>query len=397
MRKILIALFIVLDLAVFAVLGTLLYTRGTATALLQPQPSPVLSQPTPAAYPTLAADTSDNAVVSQGRVTPARNADLSLTIAGVAKEVLVSEGDRVEANQLLLRLDSQQQETVVAQAEAVLKRTQAILAELKAGPRPQEVAVKQAGLAAAQAAYQELKQGPNPQDLIAARADLANAEATRRQAQAAYDRIGGANNPTIATTSQSRALEQATNASNAAKARLDALQAPPSSAQFAAAYASIQSAQAELDLVMAGPRAEEITAAEADVEAAEAVLAQSKLKLAETELRAPFAGTVANLQIEPGEQVRDGYIVMKVIDSSDWQIQTTNLDEQTVNQIHVGDPVTVTFVALPGLELAGTVRRVELVGEENQGNVFYTVTVEPSQKDARIRGNMTAQLKFESK
>ena len=61
-------------------------------------------------------------------------------------------------------------------------------------------------------------------------------------------------------------------------------------------------ATAQLALINDGARTELIAAAEADVASAQATLDQAKAALAETELKAPFAGTIAELTILPGEQ-----------------------------------------------------------------------------------------------
>ena len=180
-------------------------------------------------------------------VVPVTSATLSLPTGGIVAELLVAEGDQVEQGQPLLRLDAARQAAAVAQAEAAVLSAESRLAEFQAGPRPQEIAVAQgaveaaraqlakleqgaraedvsaaaAALAGAQAALQKVRQGPDENEFIAAQSELDNAEAARRQAQAAYDRIS--QHPDIGLRPESLQLEQATNAYNAAKARLNAL------------------------------------------------------------------------------------------------------------------------------------------------------------------------------
>ncbi|MGD2206141.1 MAG: biotin/lipoyl-binding protein [Anaerolineae bacterium] len=384
-------------------------------------------------------------VVAEAVVVPARSANLSLSTGGIVAEVFVAEGDQVGAGQVLLRLDASQQAAAVAQAEAQLRRVQSALAEVIAGPRPEEIGAAQAAvevaqaqlarvqqgarseeiaaakasLAAAWASLQKLREGPGEGELVAARADVANAEATLRQAQAAYDRVKS--EPNITARPESLQLEQATNAYEAAKARLkalqegpsgadvaaaqaqidqaqaglDALKAPARSAEVAAAEAEIQRAQAQLDLLLAGARPETIAAAEAEVAAAEAALEQAQVALAETELQAPLAGTVASLDAKVGEQVAPGAPIVVLADLSAWQIETDDLTELNVVRVHEGDPVTVTFDAVPDLELPGLVVRIEAIGKDKMGDITYTVIIQPDRFDERLRWNMTASVVIE--
>jgi multidrug resistance efflux pump len=339
----------------------------------------------------------EKGIVSEAKVVPVTTAALGFPTGGRINEVLVKEGDRVEANQVLMRLDSRQQAAAVAQAEAALKGAQARFDELKAGARPQEIAVAEAGLAGAQAAMQKLQQGADQQQLIAARADLANAEAALKQAQAAYDRAGGASNPFASMLPTSLALEQTINSSNAARARLAALQDDPHAVDLAMAKADIQRAQAQLDLIKAGTRPETLAAAESDVASAKAALDQARIALAKTELRSPFAGLIASLDAKVGEQVGAGVPMLRVGDCSSWQIETTDLTELNIARVREGDAATITFDALPELKLSGTIDRIRMFGENKQGDIVYTVVVKPGQHDERLRWNMTAKVTVASK
>ncbi len=329
-------------------------------------------------------------VVADGRVTPAQEAALSLPLGGIVAEALVVEGDRVEAGQVLLRLDATRQRTAVAQAEAQLQRAQARLAELQAGARPEEIAAAQAALDAAIAALERTRQGADEAQLIAARAQLANAEATLRQAQAAYDQVSWRND--IGALPQAAQLEQATNAYQAARAQLDDLLKGPNAADVEAAAARVRQAQAQLDLTRSGARPETIAAAQAEVTVASAALEQALAALAETELRAPFAGTVAALNAKVGEQIAAGAPVVRLADFSSLRIETEDLTEMDIVAVREGSRATVVFDAIPGLELPATVMRIRPIGENKQGDITYTVILSLEQQDPRLRWNMTASV-----
>jgi multidrug efflux pump subunit AcrA (membrane-fusion protein) len=379
-------------------------------------------------------------VVADASVVPVRNADLSLPNGGIVDEILVNEGDTVEAGQVLLRLESARQQAAVAQAQAGLARAQAQLAALQAGSRPEEIAAAQAavdaaqaqvdrlsagakaediaaaqaGVDAARASLEKVREGASDQQIIAAQTDLANAEAALRLAQSAYDKVAG--DPDIGQLPQSLQLEQATNSANAARARLadlqkgasaadiaaaqaqvrqaqaqlDSLRAPARASDLSAAQAELRRAQAQLDLARAGARPENISGAEADVASARAALQQAEAALAEAELVAPFTGTIAEMLPAVGEQVGPGVPVVKLADLSSWQIETDDLTELNVVRIGVGSPATIEFDALPDVELSGKVVQIKPIGVNKQGDITYTVVVLPDQNDPRLKWNMTA-------
>lgn len=403
------------------------------------------AQPTPSV--TEAAVKADGKIVAEGRVVPAQNAALSFQATGVVSEVLAVEGAQVDAGQVLIRLDARQQRAAVAQAQAGLSQAQATLDALKAGPRVQEVQTAQAALDAAkaqlaklqagarpediaasaaavsiaQAQLQEVQDGVSEQQLDAAHADVANAGAALKQAQYAYDASFKQDPAGINASPAALALEQATNNYNAAKARYDdlakgptttsldlakarvqqagaqlnSMKAAPRQADLDAVNAEINRAQAQLDLVKAGARAEDIAAAQAAVDSAQATLEQAQSALTDTELRAPFAGVVAFLDVHAGEQAAPGTVVARVGNPSTWEIETTDLTELNVVNVHEGTKATVALDALPGVELAGKVVRIRQFGENKQGDIVYTVVVQPDNQESRLRWNMTASVALE--
>jgi HlyD family secretion protein len=387
-----------------------------------------------------------NDVVADAVVVPIKSAQLSLPSGGIVAEIAVEEGEQVEAGQVLVRLEASRQAAAVAQAEAQLLRAQLAVQDLQAGPRPEEIAAAQAAVEAAQAQLARVEQGaraeeiaaaeaalagahaslakvnegPREGELVAARADVANAKAALQQAQAAYDRVEG--RADISARPESLQLQQATNAYDAAKARLEALQegataadiaaaragvrqaqaqleileAPARSADVAAAQAEIRRAQAQLDLLEAGTRPETVAAAQAEVKAAEAGLEQAQAAMEETELVAPFAGTIASLDAQVGELVSPGVPVVWFADLSAWRIETDDLTELSVVRVREGGAVTISFDAIPDLELAGKVLRIEEIGETKMGDITYTVVIAPSEHDPRLRWNMTASVVIEA-
>ena len=111
------------------------------------------------------------------------------------------EGERVDAGQLLLRLEPTRVAATTEAARAEAERQQAALAELQAGPRSEDIAQARASLAAVQAQARDARsryarlqplgarQLVAAADVVSARAAAEDAEARVRAAQAALSEL----------------------------------------------------------------------------------------------------------------------------------------------------------------------------------------------------------------
>jgi HlyD family secretion protein len=378
-------------------------------------------------------------------VVPAQEANLSLPGDEVVAEVLVAEGDHVETGQLLVRLQADRQAGAVVEAEARLRYAQVQLDGLRAGPRPQEmaaaqaaveeaqaglakleenaqpedVAAAQAALASAQAALQKAQEGPDEDEITIAAAELRRAEISLHQAQWAYDQVAYAAD--VGASPEAAELEQAsldyqtaladyhlavrgpTQAEVAAaqaqlaqaEASLARLKRGASQADLASAHAGIRRAQAQLELLEAGARPEDIAAAEAEVAAAEAALTQAQAALADTELHAPMTGTIAAVDISPGEVMSPlgGQAALTLADLDHLRVETTDLSERDVARVAVGQPTTVYVEGL-GQDIQGRVVRIAPQATTLGGDVVYKVVIELDQQPSGLRWGMSADVEI---
>jgi HlyD family secretion protein len=181
---------------------------------------------------------------ANGTVKPERTINVSPKTSGVLKELLVKEGDRVKAGEILARMDNSNLQGQLIQAQAQLTAAQANLNKLLAGNRPQEIAQVQAQLTAAQASLQQ-------------------AQINLNQNQRLYD----------AGAISQRDLDTSRTAYATAKAQVDQLQqvlnlqkSGTRTEEIAQARAQVEQFQQALKLAQAGTRAEEIAQARAQVE-----------------------------------------------------------------------------------------------------------------------------------
>jgi HlyD family secretion protein len=376
--------------------------------------TPSAATPTPAGAPA-----SLPAVVSaSGKVTPVRWATLSLPVGGTLTAVKAQAGDQARASEVLMQLDDADANLQVAQAEAALAVAQAQLAQLKAGPRAEQVAQTEQAVAQAEAAWQgaqaqygQLKAGAPAADIAAAEAAVAQAVQQQKIMQDAYDLNAKCYSyalpdgtqdsvcPGLGTREEQLrgALQAANEGLTAARARLDQLKQGATKNEIAAATANVnaakaqrEQAKAQLDLLKAGVSREQIAVAEAGVKQAQVAVDTAKAQLAKLQLAAPFDGTIGTVYARQGEAVTPSQPLITIGDLSQLQIETTDLSEADVARVREGQKVQITFDALPGRTLAGTVKRIAPMSTPGQGGVNYTVTVALDESDPALRWGMTA-------
>lgn len=376
----------VIILATVAAAGYLAWQSGWLGPAAQPPA-------TPAAGAKLPPVKANGLVVAEAKVLPVRYAALSLQVGGSVAQVLVAEGDRVEAGQILLRLESRELELGLTQADANLAGAEARLSQLKRGPTPEDLAAAQQAVAAAQANYDHLL-APDPDEVTILKSDSDKAKVVLDQAQFAFDKIGGNTNPAAGATIQRQNLQIAWVDYQKALAAYN-LKLHPGRAQTEQALSTIQSAKSQLARLQ--PAAEDQAAAQAAVNGARAARDLAAERLTKARLAAPFAGTLAALDARVGETVSPGAPLVRLADLSAFQFETTDLTELAVGRIKVGDAATVTVDALPGVEFPGKVTRIRAYGENRQGDIVYTVTVQPDRQDDRLRWNMTAAVSIKGR
>ncbi|MCS6880104.1 MAG: biotin/lipoyl-binding protein [Oscillochloridaceae bacterium] len=256
--------------------------------------------------------------------------------------------------------------------------------ELAAGFREEEAAAARAvadaetALEQARLAYEQAK--------LAEQSGIEIAEAQLRNAEARYDQLV---NPANAD-----AIAAARAAVAAAQARLDSLAGNRRAGDIDAAQAAVDNAQARLAELQATPTDATISTFAARIRNAEVGLKQAQLAFERATLTAPISGVVAEVNLKVGEVPVPTLPAIVVADMSNWKIETEDLTEISIVRIREGDPVTLTFDALPGFELPGKVTQIKPRGQNRQGEVVYTVVVVPDRWDERLRWNMTANVRI---
>jgi HlyD family secretion protein len=357
--------------------------------------------------PTAAADPLVDfspAVSATGVVKPTRWASLSFPGGGLVREVLIERGDQVSEGQVLARLGN------VDQVRASLTATQL---ELISAQQAYDALIENADVMTAQAQLA----------LANARDALDDAEYNWRVQQQGYrassDTIDGAEaNLVLANEEVDRAQQAYDHASGeasralalsnlvAAKKQRDSIQrnlnwylGSPTDidqaiqdAKLAQAQAQLAAAEREYAKVENGPDPEALGLAEARLENAQAAVRAAESALADTELKAEFAGIVSEVYVRAGEFVGPGQPIALLADLSELIVETTDLNEIDVARIVLGDAVDITFDALPDLVLPGTITYIASKADVGTG-VNYVVEVQPDEPFPQgVRWGMTAYI-----
>jgi len=94
---------------------------------------------------------------------------------------------------------------------------------------------------------------------------------------------------------------------------------------------------------------------------------------------------------QPGDLTSSTLAAVTLANRSSLRVQA-QVDESQVAQIKVGDPVTLTLNAVPGLSLAANVTYIDAVGVTTQGLVKYNVQVDSTKSDPRVLLGMTTNV-----
>jgi HlyD family secretion protein len=267
--------------------------------------------------------TVSNSITTNGKVEPLHGFEAHAPLAGTIKKVLVTEGARVKAGQLLLVLDDARARSDLADAHTRLKGAEERYANLLAGGTPQQVLLRKADLQKATA------------DRNAAKREFEALERLQQRGAATAEEVAAARDRLI-------------------RARADLAQLQPQ-----VRYSSQEQARAQ----------SEVEDSKANVQLTEDVLRNCNV-------RAPSDGTVYFLPVRTGVYVNAGDLLLQEANLSQLQVRAF-VDEPEIGHLAIGQTVRITWDALPGHSWQGTVATLPSTvvnrGSRVVGEIFCTV------------------------
>jgi membrane fusion protein, multidrug efflux system len=239
---------------------------------------------------------------------------VSPKISAHVKAIHFDDNYQVKRGDLLVELDTRDNEVSLTSAQANLASAKSKLAEAQA---QQNVAVASLGQSKA--------------DLDSARANADNAAADFRRNQNLY---------------QTRVIDRREYDSSVAQTKT-------ASANVESAAKKVASQEAQVQLASA-----EYVTASAVEKQAEAQLQQAQLQLSYTRIFAPFDGRVTKKGIEPGDYVQPGQTLFSLVPPEVWVV--ANFKETELKEMKVGQPVSIKVDAYPGRDFKAHVESFQL-------------------------------------
>jgi HlyD family secretion protein len=279
-------------------------------------------------------------ISTNGKIEPINNFEAHAPAQATVQKILVKEGDKVKAGQLLLLLDDADARAQSARALAQLRAAEADLNAIKTGGSNEEVLTSRADLSKA----------------------LAERDEARRNLQAVQDlqRSGAA--------------------------------AP---AEVQAAQNRLQKAEADTQLLEAKQKGRysspEVIKFEANAEQARAAYRAAQELIKNTNIRAPFPGTVYQIPVKQGSYVPGGELLVQVANLEHLQVRAF-VDEPEIGRLSKGEEVAVTWDATPGRMWQGELTRVPTVVTMVGTRTVGEITVQIENGDRKLLPNVNVNV-----
>lgn len=347
----------------------------------------------------------------------ATQADLAFQVSGRVQAVRVEEGEPVDEGRVLAVLDRREfvarrdgAKAELRRAQENLKRLEHILVGLRSS-LPAEVERAQAAVRGHQAQLEQLEAGYRSQEVERARLASQEARAAMEDARkdkGRFDRlfqqgIVAERDRDAADLRYEAALrrferERASYALLKEGFRKEAIAS--ARAKLAESRAALKQARGNLKQIEATER--EVLAARAQVEAARAALSLAGIRLAYTELRAPFDGIVVSRNVELGEVVTPGQEVLSVADLSKVDLKIF-VDETEIGKVKPGQAAHVKTDTFPSKTYVGRVSFISPEGEftpkiiqthKERVKLVYLVKITIPNPDMELKPGMPADAWF---
>jgi RND family efflux transporter MFP subunit len=129
------------------------------------------------------------------------------------------------------------------------------------------------------------------------------------------------------------------------------------------------------------------------VQQAQVALELAQVRLTQATLTAPFDGTIASLNIMPGEFVPSDQAIIILATLDALQVETTDLSERDIKKVRVGAPVSI-FVEASGETFTGKVVTISPMADTVGGDVVFKVTIAFDSQPAGLLWGMTAEVQI---
>ena len=337
--------------------------------------------------------------------------DISFKVPGKLIELDVDEGYYVKKGQVIARIDRDQVVSQRNRDEASLNNSQFQYDQMETSVQWQrrtlesDVALRTAELRASQARLAALVAGSRPQEVQEARAAVADAKAQHDQAQADWDRAQDLfKNDDISKQQYDQyrmRLDSTAAVLRQSDERLALVVEGPRKEDIDAARADVVRAQAAVESAEANRlelkrREQDVLAHRADIARARAQVAITDTQINDTVVIAPIDGVVLVKSAEVGEVLAAGTTVVTIGDI-DHPWLRAYINETDLGRIKYGQPAWLTSDSFPGKQYPGRISFIASEAEftpkqiqtfEERVKLVYRIKIDVDNRSHDLKSNM---------
>jgi len=344
-----------------------------------------------------------NQVVAEGHIIPLQDLRLFFQARGTVAEILVKEGQSVSKGDVLIRLgDREQAQAALTAANLELTQAQQAYDDFVRNEGYDSASAweayqkAQVVRAAAQKEWEKIKPNDVQDEIDKAEAEVKDKKKALDDAQENFDKYKDlkTDNPTRRKAEDE--LRTAETNYNEAQRKVEELQREIDGpkAVLEAAQAAEAEAKRKYELTKDGLDAEKKAILEARLNNAKAQVAAAEKSLDNYDLKAPFSGTVTDVNVTVGELLGPEKFAIQLADFSAWYVETSDLTELEVVNVYVGQTVEIRPDALKDVTLEGEVESISQSSKTQGGDVLYTVKVKLNDTEPALRWGMTVEATF---
>jgi HlyD family secretion protein len=337
--------------------------------------------------------------------------DISFKVPGKLIELDVDEGYYVKKGQVIARIDKDQVESQRNRDQASLNNSRFQYDQMETSVQWQrrtlesDVALRTAELRASQARLAALVAGSRPQEIQESRAAMADAKAQHDQAQADWNRAQDLfKNDDISKQQYDQyrmRLDSTAAVQRQSDERLALVVEGPRKEDIEAARADVVRAQAALESAEANRielkrREQDVLAHRADVSRAQAQVAMTDTQINDTVVIAPIDGVVLVKSAEVGEVLSAGTTVVTIGDI-DHPWLRAYINETDLGRVKYGQGAMLTSDSFPGKTYPGRISFIASEAEftpkqiqthEERVKLVYRIKIDVDNHSRDLKSNM---------
>jgi RND family efflux transporter MFP subunit len=130
---------------------------------------------------------------------------------------------------------------------------------------------------------------------------------------------------------------------------------------------------------------------DAKIQKAQVSIEIAQARLAQGTLIAPHDGTIASIDVLPGEFIQSDQTVVTLATLDNLQLETTDLGERDISNVHIGDAVSIFIEALDQT-IEGKVTSISPLAGTVGGDVVFKVTIALDEQPNGLLWGMTAEV-----